>query len=572
MRSASTETWSRVGETTLLSLVFLAPLAVHARTYDPAAPKTALFESCALVLAAAWVLKGLARGRWEASAASRPALAPVLALAAWSLARFAAGPLKSAAMPDLALSLSAWTVYAVALLEFGGARCAARLAFWTAAAAALVGALGAAQRFTLGPGLAATLTSPDQLAAFAAVALPVVLALRLDPEASPARRLLSSSTASALALLAAWSGSARGLASFALSALAFAAAAALILRGPAARRAAKIALACAAAAICVAAAAGSGLLVMGGPLFTIRAPSITELIGASLLAWTLIAGASCGLRAAWELRRVGALSEAGYAAAFASSFAAWGLAAALGLTPAFGAGAWLAWAAAGIAAGMVPLARPRGVVLAMPLPFGEDVRRLLQGPVFVLFIGLLAWPGGWLASDVRYNRALAEARAGGLDAAVADTGRVWPGSPVYVSALYLRGRVFMEQDNPREALAAFARLDEVSPDYSRVHARRAEAYAALGDWPASVRERERQGALTPLDLGNLTAWVEAARAAGDLPEARRAAVRAFTLAPNDDSVRLQLAANALMERRIAEKESSSRGRKDTAFKPRRKPR
>src|SRR6185312_16998333 len=113
-------------------------------------------------LAAAWVLKGLARGRWDAAAASAPALGPLLALAVWTLARFAAAPFKSAALPDLALTLGAWTVYAVALLELGGARPAARLAFWTAAAAALAGAFGAAQRLApaLGPRVSATLASP----------------------------------------------------------------------------------------------------------------------------------------------------------------------------------------------------------------------------------------------------------------------------------------------------------------------------------------------------------------------------------------------------------------------------
>jgi hypothetical protein len=101
-----------------------------------------------------------------------------------------------------------------------------------------------------------------------------------------------------------------------------------------------------------------------------------------------------------------------------------------------------------------------------------------------------------------------------------------------------------------------------------VHARRAEAYAALGDWPASAHERERQGDLTPLDVKNLTAWAEAARAAGDLPEARRAAGRARALAPGDETVRLQIAANILLEKRIAEKDSAShgRGRKGMAFK------
>jgi tetratricopeptide (TPR) repeat protein len=615
VKTTSAETWSRAGETALLSLVFLAPLAVHARTYDPAALKTALFESCAVALAAAWVLKGLARGRWEAAAASWPALAPALALAVWTLARFAAAPFKSTALPDLALLLGALTVYAVALLEFGGARSAARLAFWTTAAAALVGALGAFQRLApgLASGVSATLTSPEQLAAFAAVALPVVLALRLDPEASPSRRLLSASTAGALALLAAWSGSARGLAAFTLSALVFAAAAAGILRGPAARRAALIALGCAAAAFVVAAAAGADLLVDDAvsflwssgtdrivalilwserPLlghgigsFSIHAPGSaapaalalralaeTGLVGAALLAWTLLAAAACGLRSAAGLRRHGALAEAGYAAAFASAFTAWALCAATGLAPAFGPGAWLAWAAAGLAAGMVPLARPRGVMLAMPLPFGEDVRRLMEGPALLLLFGLAVLPAGWLASDVRYNRALAEARAGGLDAAFADAGRVWPGSPVYASALYLRGRVLLDEGKPGQALDEFARLDEVSPDFSRVHARRAEAYASLEDWNSSVMERGRQADVTPLDVPNLTAWAEAARAAGDMGEARQAAARAQGVAPDDESVKLQVAANALLEKRIAERESAARGRKGTAFKPRLHPR
>ena len=617
MRSPNAETWSRAGEATLLSLVFLAPLAVHARTYDPAALKTAVFESCALALAAAWLMKGLARGRWEAAAACGPALAPLLALAAWTIARFAAAPFKSAAFPDLALSLGAWIVYAVSLLEFGGARPAARLAFWTAAAAACVGALGAAQRLApaLGPGLAATLTSPNQLAAFAAAALPVVLALRLDPEASPSRRLLSLSTAATLALLAGWSGSAPGLAAFALSALVFAAAAVFLLRGPAARRAAAAALAAAALALLVALTAGARPLVENAARFTaagaaawtaalrlwsqrpllghgtgsfaIRVPGMaaptsmalralaeTGLVGAALLAWTLLAAAVSGLRAAAGLRRTGALAEAGYAAGFGAAFASWALAASFGLTPFFGPGAWLAWAAGGLAAGMIPFTRPRGAVLALPLPFGESVQRLLQGPALLAFLALAAGPAGWLASDVRYNRAVAEARAGGLDAALADADGVWPGSPVYASALYLRGRVLQEQGKPGQALDEFARLDFVSPDFSRLHARRAEAYASLEDWNSSASERERQAGLTPLDIANLTAWTEVARAAGDMDAARRAAARAQAVAPEDENVKLQLAANVLLEKRIAERESAANGhrRRATAFKPKLRPR
>jgi len=569
VKSPHAETWRRAGEIALLSLAFLAPLAAHGRTYDPAALKTALFESCALALAASWILKGLARGRWAAAAASRPALTPLLALAAWTLARFALAPFKSAALPDLALTLSAWIVYAVALLEFGGARSAARLAFWTAASAALVGALGAAQLFAHGPGLTATLTSPDQLASFAAVALPVVLSLSLDPESFGARRLLSGSTAVVLTLLVVWSGSLRGLAAFALSAVIFALVAAFLLRGRVPRRFALV-VALLSALLAAFAFGVSDAMAPSAGVTSLFAG--TGIVGGALLAWTLLAGIFGGLRAARDLRARGALAEAGYAAAFASAFAAWAAAGALGLTPRHGAGSWLAWAAGAIAAGMVPLASTRGVVLTMPLPFGEDVRRLMQGTVLGLFAVAAVWPAGWLASDVRYNRALAEARAGGLDAALADAGQVWRGSSVYAPSIYLRGRVLLDQGKPGQALDEFARLDDVSPNFSRVHARRAEAYASLQDWNSSVIERELQAGLTPLDVSNLTAWAEAARAAGDMGAARRAAARAQAVAPEDENVKLQLAANSLLERRIAARDAAARGRKGTAFKPKLRPR
>jgi tetratricopeptide (TPR) repeat protein len=188
------------------------------------------------------------------------------------------------------------------------------------------------------------------------------------------------------------------------------------------------------------------------------------------------------------------------------------------------------------------------------------------------FVVLAVAPAGWLASDVRYNRAVAEARAGSLDAAFADAGIVWPGSPVYSSAIYLRGRVLQEEGKPGQALDEFARLDQIAPDFSRLHTRRAEAYAALEDWNSSVAERERQADLTPLDVGNLTAWAEAARAAGDMDAARRAAARAQAVAPDDETVKLQVAANVLLEKRIAQRESAAHSRKGTAFKPKLTPR
>jgi hypothetical protein len=565
---SNAETWSRVAETAILSLVFLSPLAVHGSTWDPAALRTALVQAAALTLAAVWILKGLTRGRWEAASGSWTTLLPALALAAWSLTRFAVAPFKAAALPGLCSTLTALVLFAIAMLELGGARHAARLAFWTTAAAACAAGVGVLPRLGIS---GVPVLSPDQLAAFAAAALPVTLALRLDPEATPARRLFSAATAAALATTAAWSGSASGLAFFVLSAVIFAGAAITLLRGPEARRDAALALGCAALAV-AAFAVKPGFSSLGPLVFDVgglRAFAGSGRVAAVLVAWLIVAAAARGFGAAWDLRRRGALAEAGYAAGLFAAFAAWSMSAAAGLTPTSGPAAWLAWTAAGVAAGLSPLSRPHGIVRVMPLPFGEDVRRLMQGPVLMLFAALALGPGLWLVSDVNYNRAVAESRAGAQEPALADAGRVWPGAAVYPSALYLRGRVLMDQGKPAEALAAYARLDDVAPDLSRLHARKAEAYAALGDWSNSSLEHRRQDALTPLDVPNLTAWAEAARAAGDLTAARSAAARADELAPDDEAVKTQLAANALMERKLAAKDGALRrgGRKGLALKP-----
>lgn|GEM_PF-1851574 len=597
MKINDSAAWSRTTELGLLALVFLAPLAAHGRTFDPSAFRIALAQSAALTLALAWAMKGLARGRWEAAGASMPALAPLAALAAWTLLRFAAAPYKTASTPALAAAAADGLIYAAALLELGGARSASRLAFWSAVSAALVSAVGAAQFFAGARGIAATLGGADALAAFAAAALPAALSLRLDPEASLARRLLSTAAAAGLALLAAWSGSARGLAYFALSAAAFAAAALVLLGSPAARRAALTSLACAAAALGGAALTGAALgsgfgvalaatrasaaaalavwsehpiagiglggLALRGPAAATdallpRALAETGLAGAVLLAWTCAAALFAGVGGCLNLRRRGSLAEAGYAAAFSAGFGAWALAAGAGLAPEGGPAAWLAWACAGVAAGLAPLGLPRGTVRIMPLAVGQDVRRVLQGSALSLFALLVAAPAVWLASDVRYNRAVAGLRGGRLEDALADAGGAWPGSAVYPRALELRGRALLGLGRPLDALEAYARLDGVVPDFARRHAGMAEAYAALGDWSAAARERASADGLAPSGAASLAAWAKAARASGDLETALRAAQRAADLAPEDPAVRAELAANALMQKRLAARDSQRR--------------
>jgi len=77
-------------------------------------------------------------------------------------------------------------------------------------------------------------------------------------------------------------------------------------------------------------------------------------------------------------------------------------------------------------------------------------------------------------------------------------------------------------------------------------------------WPSALPElrtviEEWRSRLEVIGRRLLVAWSEAARAAGNLEEARLAAGKAEALDAGDERVRLQVAANALMERRLAEK-------------------
>ncbi len=227
-------------------------------------------------------------------------------------------------------------------------------------------------------------------------------------------------------------------------------------------------------------------------------------------------------------------------------------------------------------------------MLTMPLPFGEDARRLMQGPALILFFGLgRSGPAaGSRPTCFRYNRALAEARnAGSLRRrARRRRTRLGPEAPSTRPPLYLLvRRVLMDQGQAPERPSTPTRVSTRSRPIilARAHARRAEALRREAqERLARVRTRARAPRRSrPRSIcANLTAWAEAARAAsaGDLPEARCAAAadRAQALAPDDETVRLQIAANNLLEKRIAERDSASRshGRKGMAFKPRLNPR
>lgn len=281
-------------------------------------------------------------------------------------------------------------------------------------------------------------------------------------------------------------------------------------------------------------------------------------VGAVLWLWLFGAALWTGVRGASALRRAGALPESTYAAGFAAA-AAGALAAShfgwAGYAPAPG---WYAWPLAGLAAGLAPLAARRAAVSVYPLPVSDSIRRALYAPALLGFAGLALFPGLWLRSDVNLNEAIYYTKTNDLARAITLFSKAIPGSRNYTMSLYFKGNALNEIGQWSEALAAYDKLQAQAPDYVLVHASRGAAYAKLGDWTAAAAERSHQAALDPLYLENLIAWSEAARAAGNLEEARLAAGNAEALKPEDDRVKLQLAANDLMERRLNAK--SGRGK------------
>lgn len=261
MKTPSPAVWHRLGEVALLSTVFLLPLAVYFRTYDSAALKLTTLQLGVLVLGFAWFLQGLARGRWEAPASSGPALVPALAFGAWLLLRWAAAPHKLEALPGFLPQLLMVAGYLAVLVNFGGARPAARLSGALAASGWLVALYALAQRFGLDPliwkgafGARAfsTLAQPDLCAEFLALTLPPAMAMSLDEETHPGLRLAALSLLPAASAAVIVTQSATGLLAFAAAALAWGFAAPAALRSKAAARSGAAALVVAGATVAAA--------------------------------------------------------------------------------------------------------------------------------------------------------------------------------------------------------------------------------------------------------------------------------------------------------------------------------
>lgn len=532
MRTPSAGSAHRLGELALLATAFVLPLAFSLHSYDPGSLKFAVLQWSALAMLFAWLWQGISRGRFQVPVGSWSVLIPALLYGVWIAGAFAAGERRLAALPDFTTRLTMLAAFLAALLGFAGARCASRFAALTVGAALLAAAGAAVSRdFAAAAG--------PYLSSLFAVAVPLALTLDLDPETpGPAR-------VAALALLPAAGAflvlSSAPAAPFCASLLVFAALIAAALRSKAGLRAAGLAL------LAAAAVAAFGRVSVPIPRLALGPEAV-------LLLWLFAAALWTGARAASSLRRAGALTESRYAAGFAAAAAGALGAAYLGGEPLSPAAGWYAWPLAGLAAGLAPLAARRAAVSVYPLPVSESVRHALYAPALLGFAGLALLPGLWLRSDVALNSGVYAARQGDGARALELYAKVLPGSRHYLASLYFTGDALNGLGRPEEALAAFDRLQEQSLDFPRVHGARGEAYAMLDDWASAARERARQAELEPALLENLVAWAEAARASGDLEQARVAAAKAAALDSGDEGVKLQLAANDLMERRLLAKQ------------------
>ncbi len=295
----------------------------------------------------------------------------------------------------------------------------------------------------------------------------------------------------------------------------------------------------------------------------------TGAVGAILWLWLFGAALWRGLTGASALRRAGAVAESTYAAGFSAAAAGALLAAQFCEGWQSAAPGWLLWTLAGLGAGLSVLAAKRAPVSAYPFPVSEDVRRALHVPALLAAAALAAPPGAWLKSEVDFNKGVFFAKEGQFDEAVAHWDRVAPGAATYVSSLYFRGNARLDQDRAEDALAFYDRLRATAPDYVLVHAQRGAALAKLGRWEEAAVARARQAELDPVYVPNLVAWAEAARASGDLEQARRAVELAQAESPDDASVKTQVAANALYERRLVADEARRKAleRRGTARRP-----
>ena len=585
--------WLRAGERALAALALVVPLAFLLHGYDASSIKTTLLEAGALALAACWLLKGLERGRWEVPAQALPVLTPAALLAAWTLARFAVSPTPAAALPGLLKQLLGLALFAVALLECGGARAVGRFTSWLLAAAWAAGLYALAQALGLDPlpwkgafggASFATLGSPAAFGLFAAACAPLALSRCVDPDREPAARAADAALLAVLGAAAAGTGSLEAVLPF----LVAGAVSVAVLPGFLPSRSS---LRAALGALVLIAAVGAGAALSWGrapergeanrelwtaavlmarehPLTGVgpgrfaldldekrgqpalaalghderpeHAPGLLLETAAELglpgaVLWLWLFGAV--LLSCWRARRRfiqrAALRESSQLAGLFGALLALLVACQWSSAANEAAAGWLLWPLAGLGCGLSLLAS-RGPIAVLPIGLADLTRRRLAAASLLAALALLAAPARWQAADVTLNSAVAAARRGayGEAARLAQDADAW-GAPRALDARYLAGSALLAAGNPIAALERLTALEAEAPAFAKLQLLKGRAELKLGNWELAETAFETQRRLDPSFIPALEGLTVAAKEAGHYETARRAALAAIALEPRD---------------------------------------
>ncbi|MHB0997141.1 MAG: O-antigen ligase family protein [Elusimicrobiales bacterium] len=569
----------------LLAMAAALPVAFYLRTYDSVTIKYTMMQFGALAALTAWLLGGLAEGRFELPRRLLPFLLPAVALLAWNALRFFTSPYQTAALPGFLTQEIFLVSYLLALLGLG----AGDLRRILAAAAGAWGVAvvyGLLQRFGLDPfvwkgafgdNVFSTLGNPGFFAAYLAAMAPVPLMLAADAELSRPLRAAALVLSVLGGAAVAFTGATAELLVYLLSLGAFGALA--LARLSAEEKRPVLLGALLSGAVClgvfyaaapapdlwsstgaqarlIRAAAGRmaadhWLVGVGPGAFRVHYPAYREsaqilghgkhniqtehaasepleqlaeggLVGLALWLWLFGAALWGGFTAA------GRGVHGGYVAALVVSVSAALAASLVALnvprTPSFG---WFMYLGAALLA-LLAARGGDGRVLALPVPFAG-----LRLALAALVAGGAIWAGGSFAdifaSDIRHNLAIFYSKRGDWALALEVYAKERPGAPSYLMAQYFIGNVYADRGRDGDlelAAQQYRKVRLLAPDYVEVHYREGVALKKLGRYAEAVERMERQVALDPVwpEAWRELAWLYAE--SGDKAKADEAGRRA----------------------------------------------
>jgi tetratricopeptide (TPR) repeat protein len=144
---------------------------------------------------------------------------------------------------------------------------------------------------------------------------------------------------------------------------------------------------------------------------------------------------------------------------------------------------------------------------------------------------VLAQPNASAAGDT-YGSALAAAKSGQLDSAMALVERAIAQDPRHAKALKLRGDLYQRQDNAEAALADYKASEEIDPNNARLYISRAALRISKGMEKTALKDCEKAIQIDPTDPDGFYNRACALYIGGNTEAARKDAERAVKLKPD----------------------------------------